>query len=139
MNQIIQAISQQLGLPEGVVRTGITILLNFIEKKAEGTQYQAFLNLIPGLKDLASAQVPAPAAQSGGFLGGLLGNLSSILGGQGGDIAKALGSFEAAGIKPEQVQPFVKTFVDQAKQVAGPGEVDKLLANFPALSKLVGS
>jgi Protein of unknown function VcgC/VcgE (DUF2780) len=137
MNQIILAISQKLGLPEGVVRMGVTILLNFIEKKAEGTQYQAFLNLIPGLKDLANAQAPEP--QSGGALGGLLGNLSSIFGGQGPEVAKALGSFEAAGIKPDQVPPFVKTFFDQAKQVAGPGEVDKLLSSLPALSKLVGS
>jgi hypothetical protein len=134
MNQIIQTISQQLGLPEGVVRMGVTILLNFIQKKVEGTQYQAFLNLIPGLNDLANAQ--APAAQSGGGLGGLLGNLSSILGGEGGDIAKTLGSFEAAGIKPDQVPPFVKTFFDQAKQVAGLGEVAKLLSNLPPLSKL---
>ncbi|MBV8587514.1 MAG: DUF2780 domain-containing protein [Verrucomicrobia bacterium] len=137
MNQIIQAISQKLGLPEDVVRTGITILLNFVKQKAEGTQYQAFLNLIPGLNDLANA--PAPAPQTGGGLGGLLGNLSSIFGGQGGDVAKALGSFQAAGIKPDQVPPFVKTFFDQAKQVAGPGEVDKLLSSMPALSKLLGS
>ena len=137
MNQIIQAISQKLGLPEGVVRMGITVLLNFIKQKAEGTQYQAFLNLIPGLNDLANAQAPAP--QSGGFVGELLGNLSSILGGQGGDAAKTLGSFEAAGIKPEQVPPFVKTFIDEAKQVAGPGEVDKLISCVPALSKLLGT
>jgi hypothetical protein len=136
MNQIIQAISQKLGLPEGVVRTGITILLNFIKKKAEGTQYQAFLNLIPGLNDLANAQ--APEGESGG-LGGLLGGLSSIFGGQGAEATKALGAFEAAGIKPDQVPPFVKTFFDQAKQIAGPGEVDKLISNLTALSKLIGS
>jgi Protein of unknown function VcgC/VcgE (DUF2780) len=136
MNQIIQAISQKLGLPEGVVRTGITILLNFIKKKAEGTQYQAFLNSIPGLNDLANAQ--APEGESSGGLGGLLGSLSSVFGGQGAEVTKALGAFEAAGIKPDQVPPFVKTFFDQAKQIAGPGEVDKLLSNLPALSKLLG-
>ena len=135
MDQIVTAISQKLGIPEAVVRSGLTVVLNFLKQKAGGTEFGALLNMIPGASDLANA--PAPDAGGGGnFLGNLIGSVSSMFGGQSADIGKAVAGLENAGIKTEQIAPFVQTFVGEAKKIAGEDTVNKVLASVPGLANL---
>ncbi len=136
MEQIIQSISQKLGLPEAVVRSGVTVLLNLLKDKTKGTQYEAFISMIPGAQTVANSPMPEPKA-GGGLLGGLLGAAGSLLGGQAGELAKAASSLQSAGIEPEKVAPFVETFFQEAKTQAGPEKVDELLASLPGLQDIL--
>jgi len=52
MDQIVSAIAQKLGIPEAVVRSGLTVVLNFLKQKAGGSEFGALLNMIPGASDL---------------------------------------------------------------------------------------
>jgi hypothetical protein len=135
MDQIVSAIAQKLGIPEAVVRSGLTIVLNFLKQKAGGSEFGALLNMIPGASDLANA--PAPDAGGGGnFLGNLIGSVSSMFGGQTADVGKAVAGLENAGLKTEQIAPFVETFIGEAKKIAGEDTVNKVLASVPALANL---
>jgi hypothetical protein len=136
MDQIVTAIAQKLGIPEAVVRSGLGVLLNFLKQKAGGSELGAVLNMIPGANDLANA--PAPDASSGGgnMLGNLIGSVSSLFGGQTADIGKAVAGLENAGIKTEQIAPFVESFIGEAKKVAGEDNVNNLLSSVPALANL---
>jgi hypothetical protein len=135
MDQIVSAIAQKLGIPEAVVRSGLTVLLNFLKQKAGGTQYEALLNMIPGASQVANA--PAPDASGGGnIVSSLLGSISSMFGGQVGDIAKTAASLENAGLKTEQIAPFVENFIGEAKKVAGEDTINNLLSSVPALANL---
>ena len=138
MDQIVTAIAQKLGIPEAVVRSGLGVLLNFLKQKAGGSEFGALLNMIPGASDLANA--PAPDAGGGGgggnLLGNLIGSVSSMFGGQTADIGKAVAGLENAGIKTEQIAPFVQSFIGEAKKVAGEDTVNNLLSSVPALANL---
>jgi hypothetical protein len=139
MDQIVTAIAQKLGIPEAVVRSGLGVLLNFLKQKAGGSEFGALLNMIPGASDLANA--PAPDAGGGGggggnLLGNLIGSISSMFGGQTADIGKAVAGLENAGIKTEQIAPFVQSFIGEAKKVAGEDTVNNLLSSVPALANL---
>ena len=135
MDQIVSAIAQKLGIPEAVVRSGLAVVLNFLKQKAGGTEFGALLNMIPGASDLANA--PAPDAGVGGnLLGNLIGSVSSMFGGQSADIGKAVAGLENAGIKTEQIAPFVQTFVGEAKKIAGEDTVNNVLASVPGLANL---
>jgi hypothetical protein len=112
MDQIVSAIAQKLGIPEAVVRSGLTVVLNFLKQKAGGSEFGALLNMIPGASDLANAPVP----DAGG--------------------GKAVASLENAGLKTEQIAPFVQTFVGEAKKIAGEDTVNKVLESVPALANL---
>src|SRR5580692_267700 len=114
MDQIVSAIAQKLGIPEAVVRSGLTVVLNFLKQKAGGTEVGALFNMIPGANDLANA--PAPDAGGGGLLGNLIGSVSSMFGGQAADVGKAVAGLENAGLKTEQIAPFVQTFIGEAKK-----------------------
>jgi hypothetical protein len=135
MDQIVTAIAQRLGIPEAVVRSGLGVLLNFLKQKAGGSEFGALLNMIPGASDLANA--PTPDAGGGGnLLGNLIGGVSSLFGGQTADIGKAVAGLENAGIKTEQIAPFVESFIGEAKKVAGEDTVNNLLSSVPALANL---
>jgi Protein of unknown function VcgC/VcgE (DUF2780) len=137
MDQIVTAIAQKLGIPEAVVRSGLGVLLNFLKQKAGGSEFGALLNMIPGAGDLANA--PAPDAGGGGggnLLGNLIGSVSSLFGGQTADVGKAVAGLENAGIKTEQIAPFVQSFIGEAKKVAGEDTVNNLLSSVPALANL---
>jgi hypothetical protein len=135
MDQIVSAIAQKLGIPEAVVRSGLSVVLNFLKQKAGGTEFGALLNMIPGANDLANA--PAPDAGGGGNLfANLIGGVSSMFGGQAADVGKAVASLENAGLKTEQIAPFVQTFIGEAKKVAGEDTVNNVLASVPALANL---
>jgi hypothetical protein len=130
MDQIVSAIAQKLGIPEAVVRSGLTVVLNFLKQKAGGSEFGALLNMIPGASDLANAPVP----DAGG--GNLFANVSSMFGGQTADIGKTVASLENAGLKTEQIAPFVQTFVGEAKKIAGEDTVNNVLASVPGLANL---
>ena len=110
-------------------------MLNFLKQKAGGSEFGALLDMIPGASDLANA--PAPDAAGGGnLLGGLIGSVTSMFGGQTADIGKAVAGLENAGIKTEQIAPFVENFIGEAKKVAGEDTVNNLLQSVPALANL---
>jgi hypothetical protein len=136
MDQIIQAISAKLNLPESTVRSGLGIILNFVKQKAAGTQFEQFLAAVPGSAAIMSG---APAADGGGLLGGLLGKAGGLLGGDLAGAAGALGALQQAGIPMDKAGPLASEFFEQAKTVAGPDVVSSLLQQLPALQALLGS
>ena len=137
MEQIIQAISSKLNLPEPVVRAAVGIILNFLKEKSKGTEFEKFAALIPGTQGVMGA---APAgADCGGLLGGLLEKAGGLFGGDLGGAAGAVAALEKAGVPLEKAGPLAGEFFEQAKTVAGPEAVDALLQQIPALKALLGS
>jgi len=137
MDQIIHAIAQKLNLPEAIVRQGVTVVLNFLKEQSKGTQFEAFLNMIPGAPAVAAAPLPTGGG-GGGLLGGLVAAAGSMLGGQTGEIAKAVSGLQSAGLTADQVAPFVQSFFEETKQHVGPEEIEKILTGIPALQSLLG-
>ena len=68
MNQIIQFLSQKLNLPDGVVRSAAGVLLNFIKQKATGSQFESFVGLLPGAKELMASSAGTEATGGGGLM-----------------------------------------------------------------------
>jgi hypothetical protein len=136
MDEIIKFISGRLGTPESVVRDSLKVLLQFAQKQLAGTEYEKYLERIPG----AAALLAEPAKEGGSEgLGSLLGGLGSLLGGQTGDAAKAMAGLQAAGLPTAQIGPFFQAFVEKAREVAGPETVDEILKKVPVLQGFLKS
>src|SRR5260221_14722252 len=103
MDQIVSAIAQKLGIPEAVVRSGLTVVLNFLKQKAGGSEFGALLNMIPGASDLANA--PVPDAGGGNLFANFFGGVSPMVGGQTADIWKTQPALEKHGLKTQQIDP----------------------------------
>lgn len=131
LDQIIKSISEQLGTSEEVVRKSLRVILQFAQKQVAGTEYEKFIDKIPGASVLLSE--PSPADGASNSLGGLLGGLGSMLGGQTGEAAKAFAGLQAAGLPTAQIGPFLRAFIEKAKEVAGPETVEEILKKVPVL------
>ena len=132
MNNIIKTLAEKLALPESTVRSAIGVLLNLVREKTTGTEFEKFLNLVPGSAELI-AQIPQAAAASTGGLGGLLG----MLGGQAADLAKASAALQQAGVPADKIMPLATEFFVKAREVAGPEVIEDLARNFPILKTLL--
>jgi hypothetical protein len=137
MEQIIKSLSEKLGLPESVVRTAAAAILNFVKQKAGGSQFEKFLELLPGADSLLSAAPAAPEG-GGGLLGGILQAAGGLLGGSAGDAAKAAAAIQQAGVPADKVAPLAQGFFEQAGQIAGPDALNQLLESVPAIKALLG-
>lgn len=131
MDEMIVFISRKLGITESMAREAVKVLLQFAQKQVAGTELETLLAKIPGAAALA-AEAPA-AGENTNPLGGLIGGMGSLLGGQAGHAAKALAALQAAGLPTSQIGPFVQAFVEKGREVAGPETVDAVLKKIPAL------
>lgn len=131
MNDIIQFLAEKLSLPEATVRSGIGVLLKLVKEKTAGTEFEKFVNLVPGSAELIS-QVPQAAAETAG---GLLG----MLGGQAADLAKASSALQQAGVPADKIMPLAKGFFEKAREVAGPEVIEEISKGFPILKTLLKS
>ncbi len=138
MDQIIKTLSQNLGLPESAIRAGVGILLNFVKQKSAASGNPAFtalLGLLPGASELMTS-APAGGESSGGGVGGLLAKAGSLLGGNLGDAAAALGALQSAGIPMDKAGELASGFFGEAKSVAGDDAVNAVLKNLPAIASM---
>lgn len=134
MDEIIKTISAKVGVSETVVRDALKVILQFAHKHIEGTEWEKLLAKIPGAAELAAEPVPEGGANS---LGGLLGGMSSLLGGQAGEAAKAFAGLQAAGLQTSQMAPFAQAFIEKCREVAGPETVDEFLKKVPMLQNFI--
>lgn len=130
MEQFTQFLSERLGISQDVARNSLKVLLQFAHKHTTGTEFEELLHKIPGASQLIAE--PAPAGQANS-LGGLLGGL---LGGSAGGAAEALAGLQAAGLDTAKIMPFLRAFVEKAREVAGPETVDEVLKKMPILQGL---
>jgi hypothetical protein len=131
VDQIIQIVSERLGVSESVAREATKVLLEFARKRAAGTRLEKLLMEIPGLSSLLAE----PASAGGGLLFGL----GSVVGGPVGDAAKAFFDLQSAGLRSAQIGPFVQMFLEKAREITGPETVEEILKQSPALRALVKS
>jgi hypothetical protein len=132
MNDIIKFLAEKLSLPESTVRSGVGVLLNLVKEKTSGTEFEKFVNLVPGSAELI-AQLPQAAVETTGGLGGLLG----MLGGQAADLAKASSALQQAGVPADKIMPLAKEFFEKAREAAGPEVIEEISKGFPILKTLL--
>lgn len=131
MEEFIGSIAEKLQIAPTTAREAVKVLLQFAHKRATGTEFEAMIQKIPGAAELVAE--PLAAGETPNSLGGLLGSLGSMMGGQAADATKALSALQAAGLDMSQIGPFIKAFLEKAREVAGPETVDSVVARMPIL------
>lgn len=137
MEEFIGSLSESLNIAPGTAREAVKVLLQFAHKQVSGTEFDQLVSRIPGAAELI-AETPA-AGEAPNSLGGLFGSLGSLMGGQTGEAAKALSGLQAAGLNMAQIGPFVKTFVEKSREVAGPETIDAVITKIPILQTFLKS
>ncbi len=158
MQDIIDKIAAEVGIDPALAEKATSMITNFIVSQAPAEYVDMIKQYVPGLDQMVAqgaAHSEAAAEAEGSSGGGLMGALGGLMGGggiagalgglmggsQGGGMAAAmamLGQLNKDGLDLGQVKQVATGLVGQMRQVAGDENVDKLLAQIPGASHLVG-
>jgi len=142
IQDIIYTISNKVDIDPMTMEKVAGTILSVLQHETEGTSAAALFDKLPGSLELAQKyDVMAQGAASGDG-GGLLGSLTSALGGALGEKAGALvngiSALQASGLSMEEIQKAGAELIEQAKAVAGPKAVNQALADVPSLKGQLG-
>lgn len=119
MDELISRITESVGIDADVAQKAVGMILGFLKKEGPAEQVSEMLASMPGVQDLIDN---APEAGGGMFGGGVMGLGSALMG-------LGLGMGEISGVSRQTV--------DFAKEKAGDGPVDAVIAAIPGLSQFV--
>jgi hypothetical protein len=121
MKELIDSLTQSLGISGSQAEGGAAVLLKAAKDKLGAAEFDSQLGSVPGLSDLLK-KVPA----GGGGLGGLLGGLAGAMGGNAALISTIVGGFGKLGLKPEDARKFVPIMLGFLRTKVGPDVVSNL-------------
>jgi hypothetical protein len=141
VQDIVNTIANQVNIDPLTTEKVVGTILSVLQHEAEGTSAETLFQKLPGSLELAQKyDVMAAGAAAGG--GGLLGSLTSALGGALGEktgaLIKGISQLEASGLSLEQIKEAGTALVEQAKTAAGPKAVNQALAVVPSLKSHLG-
>ncbi|MEO1132788.1 MAG: DUF2780 domain-containing protein [Cyanobacteria bacterium J06639_1] len=130
MIELIQQLTQTVGVQEDQAKGGAGLLFQMAQQKLGAEKFAQVSDCVPGMSDLLSA---APAAGGGGgglagALGGLAGGLGGQAGGNLGNLASLAGGFTQLGLNPTSIGQFVPVILSFVQSKGGEG-VKEILAS----------
>lgn len=123
MDELIARITDSVGVDAEQAKTAVGMILGFLQKEGPEDKIGEMMSALPGAQDL----VDSVSGGGGGMLGGLMGGGVMGLGSQ--LMGAGLGMGEITGISKETI--------NFAKEKAGDGPVDDVIAAIPGLSQFV--
>jgi hypothetical protein len=119
MDELISRITDSVGIDADTAQKAVGMILGFLQKEGPADKIQEMLGAMPGVQDIIDS---APQSGGGMFGGGVMGLGSALMG-------LGLGMGEIGGV--------AKQTVGYAKEKAGDGPVDEVIAAIPGLSQFV--
>lgn len=142
IQDIINTIANQINVDPLTTEKVVGTILSVLQHETEGTSAGALFEKLPGSLELAQQYDVMAADTAAAGSGGLLGSLTSALGGALGEKASALvrgiSQLQASGLTLTEIQEAGSALIEQAKAVAGPKAVDQALADVPSLKSHLG-
>jgi len=131
MDEMIARVSQAAGVDAQVTQQAIGEIFVFLKSEVEPQALQDLMDKIPGAQELAASMGEAEAPMGGG----LMGALSSMMGGGGGIMGLA-GKLMALGLGMAEMQTIGRELFAYAREVAGEEIVNKVVASSPTLTQI---
>lgn len=119
MDELISRISASVGIDADVAKKAVGMILGFLQKEGPADKINEMLSAMPDMQALID---DAPEVGGGMFGGGVMGLGSALMG-------MGLGMGEISGVSKETIA--------FAKEKAGEGPVDDVIASIPGLSQFV--
>ena len=142
VQDIIYTISNKVDIDPTTMEKVVGTILSVLQHETEGTSAEALFDKLPGSLQLAEKYDVMTAGAASGGGGGLLGSLTSALGGALGEKTGALvngfSQLQASGLSLDEIQKAGMELIEQAKKAAGPKAVDQALSQVPSLKSQLG-
>lgn len=131
MEELIGRIVSNVGIDEGLAKTAVGMILNFLQNEGPSDKVGALMEAMPGASEL----IASAGGEGGG--GGLMGAVGSMMGGGGGGAMALMGQLTGAGLGMGDVQGVANEVMGFAKEQAGEDAVAEVVGAIPGLSQFV--
>ncbi len=142
IQDIINTIANQINVDPLTTEKVVGTILSVLQHETEGTSAEALFGKLPGSLELAQKYdvmaADAAASGSGGLLGSLTSALGGAFGGKAGALVRGISQLQASGLSLAEIQEAGSALIEQAKAAAGPKAVDQALADVPSLKSHLG-
>ncbi len=138
MDELIQQLTSRLGIDASVAKTATAKAMAMVREHVGDDLFSKISAAIPGAHESAVEGAAAPAGDSGGMLGKLIGMASTALGSEAGGGLELAASLTGAGVDKDKIGGFLELVIAYIKEKAGAEVVDQVLAKFPMLKTLLG-
>ncbi|PSJ64209.1 hypothetical protein [Pseudaminobacter soli (ex Li et al. 2025)] len=136
---IIATVSAKTGLDPAKTEMAVGTILSVLEYEAGDSRIAGLFNSVPGAEDLAhSHDVMAQGANGGGLLGSISSALGGLLGEKASALVNGIAQLRASGLEPEQIKQAAETLLEQAKVAAGPDAIKDIVDAVPGLKSQLG-
>lgn len=132
MNAVIDQIAAKAGIAPDLAEKAVGMILGFLQREAPDGPATKMIAAIPGASDLVAQYGAQDSSGGGGLLGGLL---SAV--GAGGGIMGLGQQLMSSGLSMGEVTSLAQATISTAREHAGDGVVDQVVASVPGLSKFL--
>lgn len=127
MEEVIGRVAAAAGIDAGLAEKAIGMIFGFLKKEAPADSFNALVEAMPGVAEMA-------AANSGGG-GGLMGSVMGMMGGGG---VMGLGAqMMGAGLSMGQIQSISQEVFAIGREKAGEDAMGQIVGAIPGLSQFV--
>jgi hypothetical protein len=138
---IISTVSAQTGLDASRTEMAVGTILSVLEHEAGEDRVAGLFSNVPGAEDLAHSydvMAVGQAASQGGLLGSISSAIGGLLGEKAGALVNGLAQLRASGLDAEQIKQAGETLLEQAEQAAGPDTIKQIVDAVPGLKGQLG-
>ena len=137
MEELIQRIVTSVGIPEGLAKTAVGMILNMFQKEGDAGAVSSLMKALPGASDLASVAASAAPQEEEGGLSGMIGSAADMLGIGGGPGMELVGQLTGAGLSMDQAKGVGGELMNFATEKAGGDVVKQLVGSIPGLDSFL--
>jgi hypothetical protein len=137
---IVNTIANQVNIDPLTTEKVVGTILSVLQHETEGSSAASLFEKLPGSLELAQKYdvMAAEAGSGGGLLGSLTSALGGALGEKTGALIRGISQLEASGLSLSEIKDAGAALVEQAKAAAGPKAVEQALASVPSLRSHLG-
>jgi len=132
MQEFIEMVMERLGISEEQARSATGGLLRGLQQNVNELDFDELRSSLP---DSTEIMQETPEHEAAG--GSVLAHVGS-LGGTLGSVGGLIGPLTKAGLSQDKASGFIQMFLEYVRSQAGPGLLERIIEQMPALSSLAG-
>jgi uncharacterized protein (DUF2267 family) len=147
VDEFIQQMTSKLGIDDSTAKQATAQTMNFVKGQVDASLFEQILKQVPGLEMITelmkSGQTQStgkdkPQEEAGGGLfGAIAGMAGAYLGKDAAQGLDLINNLKKLGLSMEDITKFVTSLIEFLKKNVSPELVQKVLAQIPALAKMM--
>ena len=142
MEALVTRIVSKVGIPEPLAQQAVGMILGYVQRSGDDGAVAKMITSMPGAAEMVAkfggAETEAPAEGGGGFMGKVMGAVSSLTGGDKSGGMMAIGQqLMSEGMEMGQVKSTAQEIFAYAEETVDPETVEQVKKSIPGIGSFL--